>query len=416
MSKSKSMHGVMKGLFASAAVIVFFGLCVPSASAQTGAIEGTVSDVVSSLPIEGAIVMVRASFDGGQNPGHGGYRVFTDENGAYVIEELEAGDYTVRCGAAGYLMATFSVVVVEGQTTVQDIALEPLAFGSVDGLVTDAATGLPIAGARVVLHPIYEAGPGGEGHWLSAVTDENGMYFIENVLAGDYEATAMAFGYLRNVPLPLTVIEGETTTVDLALDPLAFGSVEGTVTDAVTSDPIDGAFVWLVQSWVGDGSGETDWRWHHTITDENGFYRFDDVEVASYRLSVSAHGYVRLTEEIEVLEGQTTIVDVALDPLVFGSVEGTVTGAEKGEPVDRALVVILPPWMEGIGEHGGWWMARTDEDGFYRFDEVPAGEYRMMVFARRFMRAEAEIEVLEDQTTTVDFVLEPYGHPGRRVR
>ena len=130
MSKSRVMHGLMKGLFASAVVVVLLGLGVGTASAQTGAIEGTVSDMVSSLPIEGAMVMVRGNFEGGQNPGHGGHLVFTDEQGEYLIEELDAGDYTVRCGAAGYLLATLSVVVVDGQTTVQDIALEPFAFGS----------------------------------------------------------------------------------------------------------------------------------------------------------------------------------------------------------------------------------------------------------------------------------------------
>lgn len=401
----------------AAVVVVSLGLFAASASAQTGAIEGTVIDAVSSLPIEGAIVMARGSFDGGQGGNHGHHPVVTDQDGVYIIEDLEEGEYTLRCGAADYLLATLSVVVVEGQTTVQDIALEPLTFGSVDGLVTDAVTGLPIAGARVMLRPIHEAGADGDWHWLSAVTGVDGMYFIENVIAGEYEATARAFGYLPNEPVLVSVSDGATSTVDLALDPLAFGSAEGTVTDSATGDPIDGARVSLIRNWSGEGSGDQpDWGWNHTVTDENGFYRFDDVEVSVYKVTAFANGYTRGEAEIEVLDGQTTVADLALSPLVFGSVEGTVTDAANDEPIERALVVIMPNWMEGIGGHGGWWMARTDENGLYRFDEVPAGEYRMMVFARTFMRGSADLEVLEGQTSTVDFSLEPHSHPDFRVR
>lgn len=401
----------------AAVVVVSLGLFAASASAQTGAIEGTVIDAVSSLPIEGAIVMARGSFDGGQGGNHGHHPVVTDQDGVYIIEDLEEGEYTLRCGAADYLLATLSVVVVEGQTTVQDIALEPLTFGSVDGLVTDAVTGLPIAGARVMLRPVHEAGADGDWHWLSAVTGVDGMYFIENVIAGEYEATARAFGYLPNEPVLVSVSDGATSTVDLALDPLAFGSAEGTVTDSATGDPIDGARVSLIRNWSGEGSGDQpDWGWNHTVTDENGFYRFDDVEVSVYRVTAFANGYTRGEAEIEVLDGQTTVADLALSPLVFGSVEGTVTDAANDEPIERALVVIMPNWMEGIGGHGGWWMARTDENGLYRFDEVPAGEYRMMVFARTFMRGSADLEVLEGQTSTVDFSLEPHSHPDFRVR
>lgn len=401
----------------AAVVVVSLGLFAASASAQTGAIEGTVIDAVSSLPIEGAIVMARGSFDGGQGGNHGHHPVVTDQDGVYIIEDLEEGEYTLRCGAADYLLATLSVVVVEGQTTVQDIALEPLTFGSVDGLVTDAVTGLPIAGARVMLRPVHEAGADGDWHWLSAVTGVDGMYFIENVIAGEYEATARAFGYLPNEPVLVSVSDGATSTVDLALDPLAFGSAEGTVTDSATGDPIDGARVSLIRNWSGEGSGDQpDWGWNHTVTDENGFYRFDDVEVSVYKVTAFANGYTRGEAEIEVLDGQTTVADLALSPLVFGSVEGTVTDAANDEPIERALVVIMPNWMEGIGGHGGWWMARTDENGLYRFDEVPAGEYRMMVFARTFMRGSADLEVLEGQTSTVDFSLEPHSHPDFRVR
>ena len=47
----------------------------------------------------------------------------------------------------------------------------------------------------------------------------DGMYVIENVLAGEYEARARAFGYLPNEPALLIVSDGATTNVDIELDP-----------------------------------------------------------------------------------------------------------------------------------------------------------------------------------------------------
>lgn len=415
--KSKSGHVPLKALAISLGVLVFLGIGVGSVSAQTGAVEGVVTDAVTSAPIGGAVVMVRGSSGGGHGSDHGGHMVITDENGFYVVDDLEAGEYTVRCGALGYLPTALSVVVTEGQTTVQDIALEPLAFGSVDGVVTDASTGQPVGGALVTLRPIWDAASGSEMHWLSAVTGSDGTYVIDNVMVGQYEVQARAYGYLPNEPVTVNVIEGQTATVDLELDVIAFGSIEGTVTDAVTGAPVGGAYVSIARIRVGETSGDHGgWNGHHTVTDENGFYHFDDVVVASYRLMASAPEYARSEVEVEVLEGQVSVVDVALDPLVFGMVEGHVTDLATGDPVEGALVVILPSWMQGTDGHGGWWMARTDVDGVYRFDEVATGEYLLKTFAHGFIPAEAVAEVFDGQATTVDFALEPHGRGAMRTR
>jgi len=391
-------------------MVACLGLGVGSASAQTGAVEGVVTDAATTAPIQGAIVMLRANIDSGGHPGHPGQMAITDENGAYVIDELEAGDYTLKCGALGYFLTTVTVEVVEGQTTVQDIALDPLAFGSVDGAVTDATTGLAIAGALVTLRPIYDTATGGGHHWLSAVTGADGMYAIENVLAGDYEVQARAYGYQPNEPVVVSVVDGQTATVDLALDPIAFGGIEGTVTDAVTGLPVADAFVSISRVWVGESGDHNGWNNHWTQTDENGFYSFDDVEVATYRVRVAAPDYVGAELEVEVLEGQVSVADFALQPLVYGSIEGTVTDLATGDPIEGALVVVLPSWMQGTDGHGAWWMARTDAAGVYRFEEVAAGEYLLKAFAYGYVPGEAVVEVFEDQTTTADFALEPREH------
>ncbi len=417
---------LQKGLLASLMVIAFLGLCAANASAQTGTLEGTVTDLATGLAIENARVMVWGNNGGWDHSGHHGGRIFTDENGFYSIDELAGGEYRVFCGARGYHRDEALATVVDDQTTVQDFALDPLVFGSVEGMVTDGDTGMPIAGAWVRLLPArtmsvegvrtagvvpsFTENAEGFGHWLNAVTGDDGRYLIENALAGEYEARASAFGYLANDPVPLTVIDGQTTTVDLSLDPLTFGSLEGAVIDGDTDLPIEGAHVRLRFS-GGNGDneghgGHGGWGWHHTRTDADGLYFFEDLVATTYQVTVSAQGYLPASAEVEVLDGATAVLDFALDPMVFGSLEGTVTDVDTGGPIAGAWIALLPPWTEGFGG-GGWRPVRTDDAGFYRFDNVAAGTHRVVAFAHGYVPADETAEVLEGQTTVVDLALDP---------
>src|SRR3972149_4846637 len=104
------------------------------------------------------------------------------------------------------------------------------------------------------------------------------------------------------------------------------GILQGTVTDSATGDPIPGAKVDLIP-------GGT------TYTDEAGFYLFN-LPVGTYEGIVSAFGYFpQIASGIEILEGQTTVRDFALDPAASGVVQGTVTdgSAPPGMPLYARL-------------------------------------------------------------------------------
>jgi hypothetical protein len=324
------------------------GLLAGTAMAQTGTLTGTVTDADTGLTIDHALVVARGEGGcpgGGDGPGGGGHGgggghqppayAYTDASGAYAFPELPAGTYRVTCGKPGYVRVEVEVVIEDGQTITQDFALEPMAYGSVGGTVTDAVSFLPIEGAHVMLYVHRDLemkggggpGGGGGGMWLHAVTDVDGNYLIPNVPVGTYDARAMMFGYLPSDPLPVIVAEGVQSDADFALAPLTFGSLEGVVSDAGTGEPIEGAFVVACRfGFDGPAPGEAmttgaaiekgggGGGWNVVMTDENGFYSFDQLPAGTWTVRAFMWGYLAGVVEVTIVENQTTVQNFALTP------------------------------------------------------------------------------------------------------
>ena len=172
----------------------------------TGTISGTVTDAGTTDPIAGATVT-----DGTRS-------ATTDTNGNYTIYDVPEGTYTVTASADGYNSVSQSVVVVSEDTTNLDFALTAIAYGAIDGTVTDFDTGKPIEGATVT-----------DGT-RSATTDSTGYYLITDVPEGDYTVTASATGY-EDASQLVTVTGNSSTTENFALQ----AATEAT---AVTVDSI----------------------------------------------------------------------------------------------------------------------------------------------------------------------------------
>jgi hypothetical protein len=195
----------LKKLFAFVALFA----CVATLSAATGktlvlgnaSIAGTITDSVTNAPIAGAKVMA----------GNCGRSATTGGDGTYIIENLAAGDYTVKamkCGA--YVMKAYPtpVHVEDGQAvTGIDIALVPLGGGggdgSISGAVYDKKTNAPIAGAKVTVG----------GCMKSAMTAEDGTYTITGLADGSYTVKAMKSGYqCATYPDPVVITAGGAVT------------------------------------------------------------------------------------------------------------------------------------------------------------------------------------------------------------
>jgi subtilisin family serine protease len=101
------------------------------------------------------------------------------------------------------------------------------------------------------------------------------------------------------------------------------------------------------------------------VTDQQGFYQLR-LPVGSYSVATSAFGYLsESVAGVEVTEGATTTVDVALDAAPAFSLDGTVTDASGAPIVGAEVNLVGTPLSARL----------TDASGHFDFGSVPQGVY-----------------------------------------
>jgi len=202
----------------------------------------TITDAGGLAPLAGAMVSLVPSGDPEPGPLPAAtrpddpaspvrvYYTFSDRNGQYQLDGMPAGGYLAIAQRPGFDPDRHNVTILGDATVQQDFQLHPhpVEMGAIIGTVTDQATGLPIASAQISagIEPAPYAGaggadsvvgPDGDMYRMCTVTDENGYYALK-VPAGVTAIVARAYDYLPQQQ-PVSVIPGETVTVDFALEP-----------------------------------------------------------------------------------------------------------------------------------------------------------------------------------------------------
>jgi hypothetical protein len=264
--------------------------------------------------------------------------------------------------------------------------------GSIAGLVTDVATGQPLEGIRVW---IYDE----TGHWvLNATTQSIGIYQTGALDPGTYYArTERSPDHIDELypelPCPgrngcdptlggaITVTTGATIGIDFTLDP--GGAITGTLTDAVTGEPLTGGT--LIYRPDGTLYGYSDPVGTGQYVSEVG------LATGTYYARAAANEYLSelyqeidcglencppwLGTPIEVVAPRTTAgVDFTL--LRGGVLSGTVTDAETGEPL-QGIQISVRRWA------GSGTSRSTDADGNYRFPGLAPAVYFIKTFNGR---------------------------------
>jgi hypothetical protein len=241
-----------------------------TANIQPGSISGTVTDRDTGVPIQDATIS------------SGGRSTTTDASGVYTLSDVAAGEAQVTVAASTYATEVRQAVVTGGGTTVLDVTMAHP--GDVSGLVTNAATGTPLAGVTVGY-------PGGV-----TITDVTGHYSITGLPAGSRDLTFAATGFV-SADRTVTVTAGSVATLDVQLDQTATW-VNGEVRDAVSSAVLPGATVTV------DTGGST-------TTDALGRYHID-LPPGTYQVTAAATGYVSSSGTAVISGGSYATVDFNL--------------------------------------------------------------------------------------------------------
>lgn len=372
-----------------------------------GGLAGRVTNAASGAGLEGVEVDIwRIS-------GLLAAQTFTDSSGDYSVLGLDDGTYYATThNEAGFIDELYNnipcpggalggcspetgtaIVVFAAQVTAGvDFALGP--GGVISGRLSEAITGLAIAGATV---EVWKS----NGLLVdSTSTDAAGDYSLGGLVSGTYFAVAHSSEHrdelYDDIPCPggcdptsgtpIAVVTGASTPgIDFTLDRL--GSISGTVVDAATGDPLP-----FVEVDIVDGSGEDV---AYGETDGSGHYQAGGIDAGTFfAYTFFASNYRdEVYDDIPCspcnptagtpigvsLNSDTGGIDFALERL--GTISGTVTDAATGKPLSSVSVFVF----DSEGVWSGLWS--TDSSGHYATGGWTPGNY--------FLKAESSTHLDE---------------------
>jgi hypothetical protein len=236
--------------------------------------------------------------------------------------------------------------------------------------------GAPLAGATVTLIAAsgQQAGRGQAG--------PDGGYQIPAPAAGAYTLIAMASGHQPAA----TALRASGGPVEMDVLLAGASRLTGSVRTAQSEEPVPGATLTLA-------SGQGDIVATAT-SGEKGGYDMDDLVPGGYTLAVSAPSWRPTALSVTVLDGQDTILNVALSP--GAKVSGTAR-ATTGGSIPDARVTLL----DSDGNVAA--VAATDVDGSYSFENVAEGDYT--VIATGYPPVASRLKVVAGQSHSHDVEL-----------
>lgn len=164
------------------------------------------------------------------------------------------------------------------------------------------------------------------------------------------------------------------------------GTVSGLITDVETGEALEATV-----SFPGTAVESV------TSDPETGFYSVE-LPAGSIPVSVSADGYKAASATVVLEAGQDVVVDFELEPVAgLGSIAGTVTEFEDGEPLLATLTVEVDDTT---------YTFQSTADGVFQF-QVPEGTWTVKAVAEGYRASTDVVFVEADATTRVDFILRP---------
>lgn len=297
----------------------------------------------------------------------------TDKNGNGLINDevrQALNNTALDLGVAGRdTLYGFGLVNVAAAVA----STAPPATGTISGTVTDTTLS-PISDAIVT-----------DGT-RSATTDVNGAYTLTSVPIGTYTVTASANDYNSVSQTNVGVTANTTTTINFALTAIVYGTIDGTVIDAVTLTPISGAT-------VIEGARQA-------VTDSIGHYTISGVPAGIYAVTASAVGYQNTSQSVAVTGNTTSTANFSLqavsqattvsvvDPIVYTTAGGknndrhlliTVALVDNLSNAVVGASVSIDLYLNGSVIRSGTSKTGTNGTATFTLKNAPSGHYETKV-------------------------------------
>ena len=322
----------------------------------TGTIYVTVVDASKNSPLAGADVLV------------GTRRATTDTTGRIMLQEVPAGRIVANATANLYESGSAEGVLEAASEVSLDVALLPITYGTIVGIVVNKVTGDPIADATVNL----------DGRQLRS--DSNGAFRAERVPAGSIAVNAELFRYRRDRQT-VALERGTEEDVRLELDPITTGTVRGVVRNASNGAPLNGAMITIGNLSARSGA--------------DGRFEIEQVPAGD----VTVQGTMQLFEpgdaraSVEAAGSVDTEID--LIPITYGTVAGVVVDADSGSAIEGAAV------------SAGTRSTRSGADGRFELERISAGDLSVVASKPIFLDNSLSISLAAGETENVRLRLQP---------
>lgn len=278
--------------------------------------------------------------------------------------------------------------------------------GTIQGTVTDAATGLPITwdstsqtGTPVNVEVWYDAGGGSWDQvtdmWGNplATTADDGTYLIQDLSPGTYYLRFVDFwgtGYRTEFyndafdvtdATPVVVTAGSTLTRDIALDLIEWGGAAGTITDATSHALVSDVYA---EFYEPDGFGNWNWTWgavslslgDWTVQAPAGSYKIRFLDpYGRFLLQWYGGGTDMAASPLVTVAPTHTTPGIDADMVRCSHITGRVTDG-GGNPIEGVYAQAFTPDGNEVAE--GAHQLPTDADGYYDYGWLPAGTYRIV--------------------------------------
>ncbi len=326
--------------------------------------------------LAGVVVEARFERPALSNRGYG----MSDAQGRFTLRGLAPVEFSLSARLDGYLDHREEGV----PHGVADHMVTLVALGRAAGRASRAADGAPLQQFRARLRrnsgtTQQPGAPFAEREFES----ETGYFEFGGLAEGEYVVEVLAAGLAPAQSAPFAGGPGQSFgEADVSLGPGA--RILGRVIDSATREPIEGALLRTMDSGRGESPltalglhtqarETTDAR---TRSGSDGSFVLDGLAGGRYRLLIADPRYPqRAVDGLLLTEGS----DEKLGDLVLhagAAIFGTVRDS-AGRGVPRADVQLVGTASASTAGVGGSFKARCDENGRYRLENLPAGNFQL---------------------------------------